>query len=350
MSEVCIRLENIDKYYGSNYIVKNLNLDIYNGEFLTLLGPSGCGKTTTLRMLAGFEEPSKGTIFLKGEDVTYFPPYKRDVNTVFQNYALFPHLNIWENIAFGLKRKGIAKDEMTTRVNKVLQMVQMESFAKRKPKEMSGGQQQRVAVARAIVNNPTVLLLDEPLGALDLKLRKQMQLELKHLQQSLGMTFLYVTHDQEEALTMSDRIAVMYGGQIEQIDTPEGIYHRPHTTFVADFIGETNLLSGIVKEKIGEQTVVSLFDGSIEAKAKENNHIGEEVTLSIRPEYLQLSADDGAKGFHGIIKEYIFIGSGFKAILTVGEKEIVVYVDCIQYSVGARVFVRFKQAPVLVGR
>ena len=237
--EVTISVNQVNKYYGDNHIVKDLNLQVYKGEFLTLLGPSGCGKTTTLRMIAGFEHPTTGEILLNNESIANKPPYKRDVNTVFQNYALFPHMTVRENIGYGLKMKKIPKAEITERVNEVLRLVQMENFADRKPRQLSGGQQQRVAIGRAIVNNPRVLLLDEPLGALDLKLRKQMQFELKHLQQRLGITFIYVTHDQEEALTMSDRICVMNNGCIEQIDVPKVIYNEPKTRFVADFIGET---------------------------------------------------------------------------------------------------------------
>ncbi|HRH60606.1 MAG TPA: ATP-binding cassette domain-containing protein, partial [Chitinophagaceae bacterium] len=226
-----LRLENIDKYYGSNHVVKSLSLDVADSEFLTILGPSGCGKTTTLRMIAGFETLDKGNIFLNGVNVTHVPPYRRNVNTVFQNYALFPNMTVSENVAFGLQQKKMDKASIASKVNEMLNMAQMQAFAKRKPAELSGGQQQRVAIARAVANNPLVLLLDEPLGALDLKLRKQMQFELKSLQQQLNYTFIYVTHDQEEALTMSDRIAVMHEGVIEQLGTPTEIYNHPATEF-----------------------------------------------------------------------------------------------------------------------
>ena len=239
--EITIQMKQVNKLYGDQHIVKNLDLTVYKGEFLTLLGPSGCGKTTTLRMLAGFESPTDGVVLLNGKDIVGVPPFKRDVNTVFQNYALFPHMTVRENIGYGLKMKKVKKSDIAKKVEEILQLVQMEAFADRKPRQLSGGQQQRVAIGRALINNPTVLLLDEPLGALDLKLRKQMQFELKHLQQKLGITFIYVTHDQEEALTMSDRVAVMNKGRIEQIDTPKTIYHSPKTRFVADFIGETQL-------------------------------------------------------------------------------------------------------------
>lgn len=235
-----IRLQGISKKFGDHIIIPSIDLTIYDGEFITLLGPSGCGKTTLLRMIAGLEQPTEGKIFLDDEDVTKLPPYKRDVNMVFQNYALFPHMTVEENIHFGLKMKNVPMDEQKERVEQVLYLTQLEELRKRRPQQMSGGQQQRVAIARALVNNPKVLLLDEPLGALDYQLRKNLQLELKNLQRGLGLTFIYVTHDQEEALTMSDRIVVMNKGVIEQDDNPDTIYHNPKTKFVAKFIGESN--------------------------------------------------------------------------------------------------------------
>ncbi|MCS7012309.1 MAG: ABC transporter ATP-binding protein [Chloroherpetonaceae bacterium] len=241
-----LQLVKISKSFGNNLVIPELSLEILDGEFITLLGPSGCGKTTLLRMIAGFELPSSGSVVLDGEDITPLPPYRRNVNTVFQNYALFPHLNVFENVAYGLRQKGIRGEELKKQVMAVLEKVQMVDFINRKPRELSGGQQQRVALARAIVNKPKVLLLDEPLSALDLKLRKQMQIELKQLHRELGMTFVFVTHDQEEALTMSDRIAVMNKGVIEQLADPQTLYERPRTKFVADFIGENNTLIGEV--------------------------------------------------------------------------------------------------------
>lgn len=240
--EEMVRVEGIKKVFDDTIVIPDLKLTINDGEFLTLLGPSGCGKTTLLRMIAGLETPTEGHIYLDGKEVTSLPPYKRDVNMVFQNYALFPHMDVEENIRFGLKMKNIPMDEQNRRVDKLLELTHLEKLRHRYPSEMSGGQQQRVAIARALVNNPKVLLLDEPLGALDYQLRKKLQIELKNLQRQLGITFIFVTHDQEEALTMSDRIVVMNEGLIEQDDTPGNLYHKPQTRFVAKFIGETNFL------------------------------------------------------------------------------------------------------------
>lgn len=237
-----VQIENIQKSYSNTNVIPNINLEINDGEFLTLLGPSGCGKTTLLRMIAGLEIPSQGKIFIDGQDVTNLPPYKRNVNMVFQHYALFPHLTVEQNIRFGLNMKKVPKDEQNKLVDQVVYLTQLDEFRNRRPQQLSGGQQQRVAIARALVNNPKVLLLDEPLGALDYQLRKNLQLELKNLQKGLGITFIYVTHDQEEALTMSDRIIVMNKGKIEQDSTPDVLYHKPQSSFVANFIGECNIL------------------------------------------------------------------------------------------------------------
>ena len=245
--EVDVRLERVTKRFDDVVAVDDISLEIEHGSFFALLGPSGCGKTTTLRMIGGFEEPTAGTIYLGPEPVTGKPPYKRDVNTVFQSYALFPHLSILENVAFGLRRRGVRKQEARGRVLDILGLVGLEGMERRKPRQLSGGQQQRVALARALVNRPRVLLLDEPLGALDLKLRKQMQLELKAIQHDVGITFVHVTHDQEEAMTMADRIAVMNQGHVEQLGPPEELYERPATAFVAGFLGVSNLLAGVVE-------------------------------------------------------------------------------------------------------
>ncbi|MDP9242776.1 MAG: spermidine/putrescine ABC transporter ATP-binding protein, partial [Actinomycetota bacterium] len=247
MADVDVRLERVTKAFGDTVAVDDLSLDIQEGEFFSMLGPSGCGKTTTLRMIGGFEEPTRGTVYLGGRDVTDLPPYRRDVNTVFQSYALFPHLDVFENVAFGLRRKKVDKADVQKRVTDSLRLVDLPGYEKRKPTQLSGGQQQRVALARALVNEPKVLLLDEPLGALDLKLRKQMQLELKRIQTEVGITFIYVTHDQEEAMTMSNRLAVMRHGKVEQIGAPEAVYESPATEFVAGFLGASNLLDGEVK-------------------------------------------------------------------------------------------------------
>jgi spermidine/putrescine transport system ATP-binding protein len=289
--------------------VDDLDLDIRDGEFFSLLGPSGCGKTTTLRMVAGFEYPSAGSIQIFGEEVGLEPPNRRPVNTVFQSYALFPHMTIEQNIAFGLEMQDVSREEITRRVGEVIELVQMQGREKRKPKQLSGGQQQRVALARALVNHPKVLLLDEPLGALDLKLRQAMQLELKRIQEQVGITFVYVTHDQEEALTMSDRIAVMDGGQLLQVGGPEAIYDRPRTRFVADFIGDTNLLPATVVDA----TSATLADGTT-IRVASDQPAGTAVTVAIRPERLGLWQADADRDLRldattGFIDRVTFLGN-----------------------------------------
>ncbi len=248
MSEQLLELKNIKKGFGETDVLNGITLSIEKGEFITFLGASGCGKTTTLRIIAGLEAPDSGTVFLDGKDVTAVPPNQRDVNTVFQNYALFPHLNVEGNVGYGLKIKRVPKAEIKKKVAEILELVQLTGYEKRMPSELSGGQKQRVAIARALVNSPKLLLLDEPLGALDLKLRRTMQLELKRLQKKLGITFLYITHDQEEAINMSDRIVVMKDGRFEQIGTPDEIYNHPKTSYVADFVGNANVISGVVQK------------------------------------------------------------------------------------------------------
>ena len=312
---VIIRLTDVDKSFDDERVVKKLNLDVEEGEFLTMLGPSGCGKTTTLRMIAGFEVPTSGQIFLEGEDVDDKKPNERNVNTVFQNYALFPHMNVFDNIAFGLVEKKVKKDEIRSRVEEMIKLVQLDGMEKRMPAQMSGGQKQRVAIARALVNRPKVLLLDEPLGALDLKLRKQMQGELKALQRRLGITFIYVTHDQEEALTMSDRIAVMNRGRLEQVGTPEEVYNHPETKFVADFIGESNIIEGYIENMTDDSIEVTMESGK--AIIHETGYRMEEmVYLCIRPENLKISTEE-KEGFRfrGQVKEHIFIGSTNKPMI-----------------------------------
>ena len=314
MTEIDVRLERVSKLFGDLAAVDDLSLDIAEGEFFSMLGPSGCGKTTTLRMIGGFEDPSLGTVYLGGRDVTDDPPYKRDVNTVFQSYALFPHLNVRENVAFGLRRKKIPGDQIEQRVKDVMHLVDLVGFEERKPPQMSGGQQQRVALARALVNSPKVLLLDEPLGALDLKLRKKMQLELKRIQQEVGITFIYVTHDQEEAMTMSDRIAVMRHGRIEQLGQPEFVYENPATEFVAGFLGASNLLEGEVKEaNNGMSTVLLPHGGTVQLPGSRiPPDIGSRVKVGVRPEKVEITrgsrAADGTNSIEGTVSMITYIG------------------------------------------
>jgi spermidine/putrescine transport system ATP-binding protein len=291
-----IRLANLTKRFGEVVAVDDVSLTIDSGEFFSLLGPSGCGKTTTLRMIGGFDLPTDGRIELRGADVTRLPPDKRPVNMVFQSYALFPHLDVAGNIAFGLKRRGVDAGEIRRRTAEVLELVSLPGYEKRRTHEMSGGQQQRIALARALVNRPNVLLLDEPLGALDLKLRKRLQLELKRIQMEIGITFVYVTHDQEEALTMSDRIAVMNRGRIEQVGTPEDLYDRPATPFVADFIGTTNLLSGTVAALREGESVIRLDSGDACIAGADGCVPGKSIQFSVRPEAIRLERADDAEG------------------------------------------------------
>jgi spermidine/putrescine transport system ATP-binding protein len=295
VQEVDVRLDRVTKDFGETVAVDDLSLDIHEGEFFSMLGPSGCGKTTTLRMIGGFEEPTRGTVYLGGRDVTNLPPYRRDVNTVFQSYALFPHLNVFENVAFGLRRKKVDKRDIDRRVREALELVDLRGFETRKPSQMSGGQQQRVALARALVNRPKVLLLDEPLGALDLKLRKQMQLELKRIQEEVGITFIYVTHDQEEAMTMSDRLAVMRHGRAEQVGVPEDVYENPQTEFVATFLGASNLLDGELKEERDGISTVLLSGGDVVRlpSSRAPFRVGSAVRVGVRPEKIQIEADEG---------------------------------------------------------
>ncbi|MBE5962250.1 MAG: ABC transporter ATP-binding protein [Lachnospiraceae bacterium] len=289
MGEVILDLQDIRKSFGKNEILKGLNLKVEEGEFLTFLGASGCGKTTTLRIIAGLETPDEGQVILNGEDVTKKEPNERDVNTVFQNYALFPHMSVEENIAYGLKLRKVPKDEIRKRVREALALVQLSGYEKRRTTELSGGQKQRVAIARAVVNNPKILLLDEPLGALDAKLRHQMQLELKKLQKSLGITFLYITHDQEEAINMSDRIVVMKEGQFEQIGTPDEIYNEPKTSYVAAFVGDSNILTGTVLECKDDKVKLAFADGIILAAARGKNYPeGKKLIFSVRRENIKL--------------------------------------------------------------
>jgi len=316
MPEVDIRLDRVTKTFGDTIAVDDLSLDIEEGEFFSMLGPSGCGKTTTLRMIGGFDDPTRGTIYLGGRDVTDLPPYRRDVNTVFQSYALFPHFNVFENVAFGLRRRKVDRSEIERRVKESLELVDLVGFDRRKPGQMSGGQQQRVALARALVNRPKVLLLDEPLGALDLKLRKQMQLELKRIQEEVGITFIYVTHDQEEAMTMSNRLAVMRHGKAEQIGPPEDVYENPQTEFVASFLGASNLLDGELKEQRNGTSTVLLTGGDAVNLPSERAPFGSgaSVKVGVRPEKITIEPEDdqtsapGLNTVSGLLRMSTYIG------------------------------------------
>ncbi len=288
--EYDVELRGVSKRYGRARAVERIDLRVGHGEFFSLLGPSGCGKTTTLRLIAGFERPDEGQVFIGGRDVAASPPYRRDVNTVFQHYALFPHMTVAQNVAFGLQQRKVPVEQIGGRVAEALEMVRLGHLEQRRPAELSGGQQQRVALARALVNRPTVLLLDEPLGALDLKLRKEMQGELKELQQQVGITFVYVTHDQEEALTMSDRIAVMHDGRVLQEGVPREIYEHPATRFVADFIGLTNFLDGEVVELRGNRVLVKTREAlTVWCESQGSPTQGSAVTVAVRPEKIEMS-------------------------------------------------------------
>ncbi|SEG86917.1 spermidine/putrescine transport system ATP-binding protein [Thermomonospora echinospora] len=331
-----IELAGVVKDYQSHgetvRAVKGLDLTIGEGEFFSLLGPSGCGKTTTMRMIAGFEEPTEGEVFLHGQKVTGVPAHRRDVNMVFQSYALFPHMSVFENVAFGLRRKGVERSEITRRVGEMLEIVDLAGREKRRPGQMSGGQQQRVALARALVNRPRALLLDEPLGALDLKLRQQMQVELKRIQREVGVTFVYVTHDQGEALTMSDRIAVMNDGSLEQLGTPRDIYEHPASKFVAGFIGTSNLLSGEVAEVADGRAVLAYGPGErIVVPLREGTAVsgGQHVELTVRPEKIELHteppAGDGSM-IRGTVSEVVYLGTSTNyQVVTSAGADVVVF-------------------------
>jgi spermidine/putrescine transport system ATP-binding protein len=317
-----IRLENVVKRFEDVVAVDGISVEIPPGSFFALLGPSGCGKTTTLRMIGGFEEPDAGAIYLGEHDVVGLPPYRRDVNTVFQSYALFPHLSVFENVAFGLRRKGVDGKQVRGRVEEMLRLVGLEGAGGRKPRQLSGGQQQRVALARALVNRPQVLLLDEPLGALDLKLRKQMQLELKQIQHELGLTFVHVTHDQEEAMTMADAIAVMNFGRIEQLGPPSELYERPATAFVAGFLGVSNLLSGTVTAP----DLVRLDTGD-DVRAQVNGRAGR-VAVGIRPEKIRLGpAGEGENSLAGTVRETAYVGVATQYVVETRAGTLMVYVQ-----------------------
>lgn len=338
MTEKCLELKNIRKsFVPGEDVLDGINLTVGRGEFITLLGSSGCGKTTTLRIIAGLETPDEGQIFLEGKDVTNLEPDKRDVNTVFQNYALFPHMNVADNIGYGLKLRRVPKAEIKKRVSEMLELVQLSGFEKRKPSELSGGQRQRVAIARSLINNPTVLLLDEPLGALDLQLRRAMQLELKRLQKKLGITFIYITHDQEEAINMSDRIAVMNHGSFEQIGTPDEIYNHPLTSYVAKFVGNANILQGNVVAEAGNQVRVLLNEGEVlvdiqelsagkgtktdsASKTQERVRLrpGQRVKIAVRSENIRLG-EECEHPLKAMVKEKNFAGGQLRVAMELAD-------------------------------
>jgi spermidine/putrescine transport system ATP-binding protein len=328
-----VELRGISKSFGNVLAVDNISLAVQPGEFLTLLGPSGCGKTTTLRMIGGFEYPTAGSLLIHGEEMGARPPYRRPVNTVFQNYALFPHLTVGRNIEYGLEMARVPKAERKRRVAEALEMVRLPLVEKRRPAELSGGQQQRVGLARALVNQPEVLLLDEPLGALDLKLRKAMQLELKSLNREVGVTFIYVTHDQEEALTMSDRIAVMNEGRILQVGTPNEIYERPRNRFVADFIGQTNFIEGTVVSVVGEMAAIEVpGSGVVKGGISNGSTPGGTIALAVRPERISLERDftntmpSGWNNLEGTVQDVIYLGTHSQVVLLLpGGSKVVIH-------------------------
>jgi spermidine/putrescine transport system ATP-binding protein len=330
-----IRLEQVSKRFGETLAVDALDLEMPRGAFYALLGPSGCGKTTTLRMIGGFEDPTEGRVFLGGDDVTEYPPYKRDVNTVFQSYALFPHLSVEKNVSFGLERRKVGKDEVRKRVNDALELVQLGGLGRRKPAQLSGGQQQRVALARALVNRPRALLLDEPLGALDLRLRKQLQIELKRIQQDVGITFVHVTHDQEEAMSMADTIAVMSDGRIEQAGGAADLYERPRTEFVANFLGVSNLIDGRLRATDGGLTTVETHDGaSLQVPSdRVGPHDTDSIRVGVRPEKITLrpggngfTPDGDTNSLRGTVVVAAFLGVSIQYLVRApGGEELTVF-------------------------
>ena len=345
MPEVAVRLVDVVKKFGDTAAVDHINLEVRDGEFFSLLGPSGCGKTTTLRMIGGFEQPTSGLIELQGQDVTWLPPYRRNVNTVFQNYALFPHLTVYENVAFGLRRKGVKDSDLKGRVTSMLKLVELPGFETRKPTQISGGQAQRVALARALINKPAVLLLDEPLGALDLKLRKQMQVELKRIQQEVGITFIYVTHDQEEAMTMSDRIAVMNNGRYEQLGDPESLYERPTTRFVAGFLGISNLIPATVEG--GDDAYASArLGGDARIRVPRSLLNGTtSVSIGIRPEKIRLSElsvdpPAGHNRLFGTVRDASYLGVSTQYLVESHGGNLTVYEQNVERATRSELWAR----------
>jgi spermidine/putrescine transport system ATP-binding protein len=345
LPEVDVRLVDVVKKFGDQVAVDRINLEVRDGEFFSLLGPSGCGKTTTLRMIGGFEQPTSGLIELQGDDVTWLPAYKRNVNTVFQNYALFPHLTIYENVAFGLRRKNVKATEIKSRVTDMLRLVELPGYEHRKPTQISGGQAQRVALARALINRPAVLLLDEPLGALDLKLRKQMQVELKRIQQEVGITFIYVTHDQEEAMTMSDRIAVMNKGHYEQLGDPEALYERPTTRFVASFLGISNLLSATIVGRDGGYTRAKLADDTLIALPSTLVDGRTAIQIGVRPEKIRLSEPSaittaGHNRLTGVVRDASYLGVSTQYLVESRGGRLTVYEQNVERATRAQLWSR----------
>lgn len=352
MSNVIVKLENIFKNYNNKKkVIKGFDLEIYENEFLTILGPSGCGKTTILRMISGLEEVSSGKIYLNGEDVTDIPASKREVNTIFQNFALFSHLNIYDNVAFGLKIKKIDKEKINREVVRMLDLVKLKGYEKRFPRELSGGEQQRVAIARGLINKPKVLLLDEPLSSLDLKLKKEMQVELKRLQRKLGITFIYVTHNQEEALTMSDRILVLNKGKLEQLDTAENIYRKPKTKFVADFIGESNILKGKIINRVKDTISVKLESGDVVNLNTNLEFSSDDVFVMIRPENINIRESKNGNNLKVTIKDNIYNGTMMRIIAKYNDIEIKINVDSDKlYKENSEVTISFSDdEAVLIG-
>jgi len=345
LPEVDVRLVDVVKRFGDHVAVDGINLEVRDGEFFSLLGPSGCGKTTTLRMIGGFEQPTSGLIELQGQDVTWLPPFKRNVNTVFQNYALFPHLTIYENVAFGLRRKGVKATEIKSRVTEMLELVELPGYEARKPTQISGGQAQRVALARALINRPAVLLLDEPLGALDLKLRKQMQVELKRIQQEVGITFIYVTHDQEEAMTMSDRIAVMNNGRYEQLGDPESLYERPTTRFVAGFLGVSNLLPASVVGGDEKYVSAQLRDSTAIRVPRALVDGATSVQVGVRPEKIRLTEASatptaGHNRLSGVVRDASYLGVSTQYLVDSPSGTLTVYEQNVERATRAELWSR----------
>ena len=348
--KVLVKLENVSKSFGNVAVIKNVSLDIYKGEFLTLLGPSGCGKTTILRMISGLDNVTSGKVYIDNKDVTNVDATKREVNTIFQNLALFPKMTVKENIGFGLKMKKVDKDEIDKRVSDVIKLVKLNGFENRYPSELSGGQQQRVAIARSIIMNPKVLLLDESLCSLDLKLKKSMQIELKRLNKRLGITFIYVTHAQDEALSMSDRIAIINKGVIEQLDTPSNIYKNPKTLFVADFIGEANIINAKVLEVNEDKIKISMLQNHIiEIDNSDNFNVDDEIKLVIRPEDVKISKTELINSIEGVISDTTYSGDSTKLLVDIpGRVDIKVSInDDTKFSYNDKVYIKFDTNSVI---